>query len=138
MRKAMSTVSLSKNVHFHELGTMDAVADIVGSCMLMEELAPELILASPVHVGSGHIHCKHGVLPVPAPATAHIFYGASRFMAVPYVENSVPPRARRCSDILSKSSGLCQPCGFPKWDTVWERKDFEVLSCLRSFLGDCA
>ncbi len=63
------------DVHFHEVGTMDAVADVVGVCMLIEELSPERIIASPIHVGSGHVKCAHGVLPVPAPATAQILKG---------------------------------------------------------------
>ncbi len=60
------------NIHFHELGTMDAIADITAVCMLVDRLAPDRIAASPVHVGAGFVHCAHGVLPVPAPATALI------------------------------------------------------------------
>ena len=56
-------------IHFHEVGMMDAVADIVGVCLLMEELVPQKVIVSPVHVGSGQIKCAHGILPVPAPAT---------------------------------------------------------------------
>ena len=62
-------------IHFHEVGTMDAVADIAGVCLLFHELGADQIIASPVHVGSGHVHCAHGILPVPAPATAHILQG---------------------------------------------------------------
>lgn len=62
-------------VHFHELGSMDAVADVVAFCMLIEKLAPDKICASPIHVGSGHVRCAHGVLPVPAPATALLLRG---------------------------------------------------------------
>jgi uncharacterized protein (TIGR00299 family) protein len=62
-------------VHFHELGSMDAVADVVAFCMLIEKLAPDRICASPIHVGSGHVRCAHGVLPVPAPATALLLRG---------------------------------------------------------------
>ena len=54
---------------------MDAVADIVGVCLAIYKLAPEQIIASPVHVGYGQIHCAHGILPIPAPATAHILQG---------------------------------------------------------------
>ena len=54
-------------IHFHEVGTADAVADIAGVCFLMHELRPDQVIASPVHVGSGHVHCAHGILPVPAP-----------------------------------------------------------------------
>ena len=59
-----------EEVHFHEVGAWDAVADVVGVCLLMDWLAPERIVASPVHVGSGQVKCAHGLLPVPAPATA--------------------------------------------------------------------
>lgn len=62
-------------IHFHEVGTLDAVADVVGVCLLMEMLGVERVTASPVHVGSGHVHCAHGVLPVPAPATAYLLEG---------------------------------------------------------------
>lgn len=59
-------------IHFHEVGTLDAVADVVGNCLLMNMIKPDQITASPVHVGSGTVKCAHGVLPVPAPATALI------------------------------------------------------------------
>lgn len=60
------------DIHFHEVGTMDALADITAVCMLLHALAPDEIVASPVHVGSGTVKCAHGILPVPAPATAHL------------------------------------------------------------------
>ncbi len=60
------------DIHFHEVGTMDAIADVTAVCLLMERLAPERVIASPVHVGSGQVKCAHGILPVPAPATAFI------------------------------------------------------------------
>ena len=60
------------DIHFHEVGTMDAVADIAAVCRMMEILSPDEVLASPVHVGSGEVRCAHGILPVPAPATAEI------------------------------------------------------------------
>ena len=48
------------------------MADVAAVCMLMEQIAPDRVIASPVHVGSGQVSCAHGILPVPAPATAHI------------------------------------------------------------------
>ena len=61
-----------EQIHFHEVGTLDAVADVVGVCLLMERIGAGKIACSPVHVGSGQVKCAHGVLPVPAPATAYI------------------------------------------------------------------
>ncbi|MBR4223719.1 MAG: nickel pincer cofactor biosynthesis protein LarC [Oscillospiraceae bacterium] len=60
------------DIHFHEVGTLDALADITAVCLAMYELAPNKVYASPVHVGCGSVKCAHGVLPVPAPATEQI------------------------------------------------------------------
>ena len=54
---------------------MDAVADIVGVCWLIERIAPERVVASPLRTGYGEVKCAHGVLPVPAPATALLLRG---------------------------------------------------------------
>ncbi len=62
-------------IHFHEVGTLDAVADVVGNSLLIHMIKPGQITASAVHVGSGTVRCAHGVLPVPAPATALILQG---------------------------------------------------------------
>ena len=59
-------------IHFHEVGTMDAVADITAVSYLMEKLSPEEVIISPIHVGRGFVRCAHGILPVPAPAAAYL------------------------------------------------------------------
>ena len=59
-------------IHFHEVGDMDAIADITAVCYLMHELEPDRIIVSPINVGSGTVKCAHGILPVPAPATAYL------------------------------------------------------------------
>ena len=64
-----------EEVHFHEVGAMDAVADVTAVCLLLEALHPDRIVVSPVAVGSGHVRCAHGMLPVPAPATAYLLRG---------------------------------------------------------------
>ena len=64
-----------EHIHFHEVGTMDAIADVTAVCLLLHRLAPDKIIASPVHVGSGQVRCAHGILPVPAPATAYLLRG---------------------------------------------------------------
>lgn len=62
-------------IHFHEVGTMDALADITAVCFLLEQLGAEKIIASPVQVGFGKTRCAHGLLPVPTPATAELLLG---------------------------------------------------------------
>ena len=122
-------------IHFHEVGTMDAIADVTAVCLLMNEIAPDKVAVSPVHVGSGTVKCAHGILPVPAPATAFILKD------VPIYGGSV-------------SGELCTPTGaallkyfvnefgdMPVMKTSavgygMGKKDFERANCVRAFLGD--
>lgn len=121
-------------IHLHEVGSLDALADITAVCYLLEQLAPEQIIASPVQVGFGKVRCAHGILPVPAPATALLLVG-------------VPIRA---GDIPGE---LCTPTGaamLRQFVTAYgqlplmtvERigyglgtKDFPAANCIRAMLG---
>lgn len=62
-------------VHFHEVGMLDAIADVVGNCLLIEKIGPDMIFSSPLRTGFGTVDCAHGKLPIPAPATALILRG---------------------------------------------------------------
>ena len=62
-------------IHFHEVGTLDAIADITGCVMLFHQIGAQQIIVSPVSTGFGQVRCAHGVLPVPAPATALLLTG---------------------------------------------------------------
>jgi len=70
----------AENVHFHEVGAMDSIVDIVGACLALEWLGRPRVLASTVVDGTGWIDCAHGRFPIPAPATLEIF--AARKIAV--------------------------------------------------------
>lgn len=62
-------------VHFHEVGAIDSICDIIGTLLAVESLEVERIICSPLSLGSGHVHCAHGRIPVPAPATLEIIKG---------------------------------------------------------------
>ncbi len=80
-------------VHLHEVGAIDAIVDIVGACCGLQRLGVEAIRCSPLNVGSGRVSTAHGVLPVPAPATAHLLRGAPVYAAGPEAELVTPTGA---------------------------------------------
>lgn len=82
-----------ERVHFHEVGAVDSIVDIVGSCILMDVLAPERIISSPVNVGSGTVKCAHGELPVPAPATMNLLENIPVYSRGQPMERTTPTGA---------------------------------------------
>lgn len=81
-------------IHFHEVGALDAMADIAAVCLLMDALRPDRVVVSPICVGAGSVRCAHGVLPVPAPATARLLTGAPIYGS-DFPGSCAPPPARR-------------------------------------------
>ena len=122
-------------IHFHEVGTLDAVADVVGVCLLMEQLSPARVMASPVHTGSGHVHCAHGILPVPAPATALILEGIPSYGGQVRSELCTPTGAALLKHFVSRFGDrpvmTVEAIGYGMG-----KKDFEQANCLRAFLGE--
>ena len=122
-------------IHFHEVGTMDAVADVVGVCLLMEKISPDQVIASPVHTGSGHVHCAHGILPVPAPATALILEGVPSYGGQVKGELCTPTGAALLKHFASKFGDrpvmTVRSIGYGMG-----KKDFERANCVRAFLGE--
>ena len=123
------------DIHFHEVGTMDAIADICAVCLLINRIAPDDIVASPVHVGSGQVKCAHGILPVPAPATAYILkdvptYGGSinGELCTPTGAALLKYYVRRFGDMpVMKTGAVGYGMG---------KKDFEAANCVRVFFGE--
>ena len=64
-----------ERVHFHEVGAIDAIVDVVGTCLALDELSVDQVACSEIPAGSGTVECAHGVMPVPAPATAELLKG---------------------------------------------------------------
>ena len=122
-------------IHFHEVGTLDAVADVVGVCLLMEMIGAEKITASPVHVGAGYVRCMHGVLPVPAPATALILNGIPTYGGQVQGELCTPTGAALLKHFASgfgdRPVMAAEAIGYGMG-----KKDFERANCLRAFLGE--
>lgn len=122
-------------IHFHEVGTMDAVADITAACLLIRKLAPEKIVASPVHVGAGKVRCAHGVLPVPAPATAYILRDVPIYGGRIQGELCTPTGAALLKHFAAAFGDMpvmrVQRVGYGMG-----KKDFEVANCVRAMLGE--
>lgn len=126
-----------ENVHFHEVGSLDALADVLSVCALMHELAPERILASEVNVGSGTVRCAHGVLPVPAPATELILRGVPIYSRQIKSELCTPTGAALLKYFVSEFVAMPTMkienagCGTGK-------KNFECANVVRAFIGETA
>ncbi len=122
------------DIHFHEVGTMDAVADITAVCLLMEKLGAEKVIASPVHTGSGHVHCAHGILPVPAPATAYILRGVPVYGGEIDGELCTPTGAALLKHFVSEF-GEMPVMRVEKIGYGMGKKDFPAANCVRAMLG---
>lgn len=124
-----------EQIHFHEVGTLDALADVCGCALLMYLITPEKVFASPLHVGSGFVKCAHGILPVPAPATAELLKG------IPFYTGSIK------GELLTPTGAAILRHyveGFEEMPIMtlehigygMGQKDFETANCVRTFLGD--
>lgn len=122
-------------IHFHEVGTMDAVADITMVAMLMHEIAPDQVVASAVHVGSGTVKCAHGILPVPAPATAFILKGIPSYGGAFKGELCTPTGAALLKYFVNRFGEMpvmrVEAIGYGMGT-----KDFDAANCLRVMLGE--
>lgn len=124
-----------QDIHFHEVGTLDALADVTAVCYLMEKLGNPVVYASPVHVGSGHVYCAHGILPVPAPATAEILKGVPIYGGQIQGELCTPTGAALLKQFVREFGNMPvmtpQAVGYGMG-----KKDFAMANCLRAMLGE--
>lgn len=124
-------------IHFHEVGTMDAVADITAVCLLMDRLSVDEVIVSPVHVGSGQVKCAHGILPVPAPATAYILKDVPIYGGSVKGELCTPTGAALLKYFATRFGNMpvmkVQAVGYGMG-----KKDFEAANCVRAMLGETA
>lgn len=123
------------DVHFHEVGALDAVADVAGVCYALYLLAPNQICASPVHVGSGTVHCAHGIMPVPAPATANLLRGVPTYGEEIQGELCTPTGAALLKTFV-RSFGPMPAMVTEQIGYGVGSKEFEQANCVRAFLGE--
>lgn len=122
-------------IHFHEVGALDALADITAVCLLMEKLSPDRVVASPVHVGSGHVRCAHGILPVPAPAAAKLLTGVPIYGGEIQGELCTPTGAALLKYFVT-SFGTLPVLKVNAIGYGMGMKDFPIANCLRAMLGE--
>lgn len=124
-----------KQIHFHEVGEIDAVADISAACLLMRMIAPEQVIASPVNVGWGQVRCAHGIMPVPTPATANILKN------VPIYNNNIKgelctPTGAALLKHFVTTFGPMPQMKVSKIGYGMGKKDFEAANCVVAMLGE--
>ena len=124
-----------EQIHFHEIGTMDAIADVVACCMLFDRLAVAKIYCTPIHTGFGFVQCAHGILPVPAPATALILSGIPTIAGQIEGELCTPTGAAILRHFVDEFSThplmTTEKIGYGMG-----KKDFPAANCVRIFLGN--
>jgi uncharacterized protein (TIGR00299 family) protein len=124
-----------EKVHFHEVGAIDSIVDIVAAAICIEYFDPDVVLCNPVEVGSGFVDCAHGRFPVPAPATQELLANAPCTYGGVTGESTTPTGAA----ILHASVNEFEPKGTFTPERVGYGvgfKDFEIPNVLRVVLGE--
>ena len=124
-----------EQVHFHEVGALDAVADVTGVCYAMYLLKPERIVVSSVHVGSGTVRCAHGIMPVPAPATANLLSGVPMYGGSIQGELCTPTGAALLVHFADSFGDMPVMSGTDVGIGIGT-KEFDQANCVRIFLGE--
>ena len=121
-------------IHFHEVGSIDAVADITAVCMLIDRISPDKIIASPVCTGYGQVKCAHGILPVPAPATAYILRGVPLYAGNIECELCTPTGAALLKYFADGFDNM-PVMAVERIGYGMGKKDLPAANCVRAMLG---
>ncbi len=121
-------------IHFHELGMLDAIADIVAICVLLEALKFDEIIISPIHVGTGTVHCAHGELPVPAPATMELLAGIPMYADYQITGELCTPTGAALAKYFGTSFSNMPVMTPVKISYGFGTKQFKRPNCIRAFV----
>ncbi len=124
-----------EHIHFHEVGSLDAVIDITGVCLAMYLLKPDQVVVSPIHLGSGQVKCTHGILPVPTPATANLLTNVPCYCGEIAGELCTPTGAALLVN-FADSFGSMPSLMLKKVGYGVGKKEFPAANCLRVFYGE--
>ena len=122
-------------IHFHEVGDKDAIADITAVCYLLHELDPDKVIVSPINVGNGQVKCAHGILPVPAPATALLLEGIPTYSPETLMGELCTPTGAALVKYFAFDFGAQPVMTVEKIGYGMGNKDFEQANCARAMIG---
>ncbi|MCD8028539.1 MAG: nickel pincer cofactor biosynthesis protein LarC, partial [Erysipelotrichaceae bacterium] len=128
-----------ENVHFHEVGAIDSIVDIVGTAILINKINPDKIYSSIVNDGYGFIECAHGIISVPVPATCEIFAASSaktRQIDIGIDTELVTPTGAAIISELACSYGVQPPMNIQKIGWGCGSKDLKIPNVLKVMLGE--
>ena len=126
------------DVHYHEVGALDAVADVTGVCYAIYLLKPDRVVVSPIHVGSGTVKCAHGIMPVPAPATANLLAGVPVYGGEVMGELCTPTGAALLTHFAQSFGPMPPMTGGEVGCGVGTKVFAGRANCVRAFLGEDA
>ena len=122
-------------VHFHEVGAVDSIVDIVGCAICIDYLAVEKVFVSKINVGSGFVHCAHGLMPVPAPATAELLTGFKTSRSTVEKELTTPTGAAIIASLAEQSLELPEDFSVEKIAYGAGTHDLDIPNVLRIYFG---
>ena len=124
-----------EKVHFHEVGALDSIADIVGAAICLDYLKVDKVMSSSIQLGGGTVKCAHGIMPVPAPATAEIVLNVPVKTGLVNHEATTPTGA---AILVAMVDEFTDKIDFPITNTAYGigNRDSEVPNVLRVFLGE--
>ncbi|MCK4224032.1 MAG: nickel pincer cofactor biosynthesis protein LarC, partial [candidate division Zixibacteria bacterium] len=124
-----------EEIHFHEVGGLDSIVDVIGSLIGIEKLGIEGVHSSKVHVGTGFVECEHGTIPVPAPATLELLKEIPIYSKGIKAE-LVTPTGACILKTLSKSFGVMPEMKMKKIGYGAGSRDLEIPNLLRVYIGE--